>query len=196
MQNLTNSFETVRVRVVCLSTSCKCVLIMYVDFHTLYPLPLPLGFVLLSFCTSMWRPRLTFPTTQTWGASCMRPFTTQRQPLITPRILSTPASSIAPHPRRYTGSLRLRLRSRALAAHAFRHRPLDPSATLNPSGGFVWTPVQQIVGRPPSLRAAFVPSYPTRTLASLVLRCPTPFQKSFYLVKFRWFKCFGSFSSN
>ena len=35
--------------VVCVPTLCKYMFNMYVDFHTLYSLPLPLGFVMLSF---------------------------------------------------------------------------------------------------------------------------------------------------
>ena len=46
MRNLTDSFETL---CVCVPTLCKYMLNMYLDFHTLYSLPLPLGFVLLSF---------------------------------------------------------------------------------------------------------------------------------------------------
>jgi hypothetical protein len=171
-------------------------LIMYVDFHTLYPLPLPLGFVVLSFLHQFLEPSIDIPDDSNLGSfvyetvyDAASTIDYSKDPIDAGVVDSPPPKKIyrhSPSPSPLKG----------LAAHAFRHRPLDPLAILNASGGFVWTPVQQIVGRPPSLRAAFVPSYPTRTLASLVLRCPTPFQKSFYLVKFRWFKCFGSFSSN
>jgi len=132
---------------------------MYIDFHTLYSLPLPLGLFGFHFCNSFWSPRSTSLATQTWEASSTRPFTTPRPPLTIPRILSTPALSIAPRPRRYTGTLRLHHRSKALAALAFRHRPLDRSALVHPNGGFGWTPVLQIVDPPrPFARRSAYPS--------------------------------------
>ena len=117
---------------------CVNMLNMYVDFYML-PLLLPSGFVCFYFGTIIWSPRLRSSVTQTWEVSSMKPFTMPHPTLITPRNLLMLASSIAPYPSKYSGSLRLHHHSRAQRAAAFRRPPCGLVAMLHPNDGYEWT---------------------------------------------------------
>ena len=128
---------------------------MYVDFYML-PLLLPSSFVCFYFGTIIWSPRLRSSVTQTWEVSSMKPFTMPHPTLITPRNLLMLASSIAPYPSKYSGSLRLHHHSRAQRAAAFRRPPRGLVAMLHPNDGYEWTLGLEKWALPCSSRRRFV----------------------------------------
>ena len=86
----------------------------------------------------------------------MKPFTMPHPTLITPRNLLMLASSIAPYPSKYSGSLRLHHHSRAQRAAAFRRPPRGLVAMLHPNDGYEWTLGLEKWALPCSSRRRFV----------------------------------------
>ena len=76
-------------------------------------------FVLLPFWRHRLEPLIDLVSDSNLGSFFYETVTTSRPPLTTPRSLLTPASSIAPRLKNYSGSLRLCRHLKALNGHAF-----------------------------------------------------------------------------